>query len=83
MKVTLLNRYVALMFLAFSLSSFVSLAAPVANSDSNSGTEDQIIIVLAIQNNDLANGGTLVASTIDLNPSVTGNQSAFSSANGQ
>ena len=83
MKVTLLNRYVALMFLAFSLSSFVSLAAPVANSDSNSGTEDQIIIVLAIQNNDLANGGTLVASTIDLNPSVTGNQSTFSSANGQ
>lgn len=59
------------------------LAQPTANSDVITGNEDQIITLNAIQSNDLANGGTLVLSTIDLNPALPGLQSGATTTNGQ
>lgn len=68
-------------FLFFS--PFILLAQPNATNDIASGNEDQIISIAAIQSNDLANGGSLVLSTIDLNTTTPGLQSTFSSPNGQ
>ena len=68
-------------FLIFS--PFVVLAQPNASNDIATGNEDQIISIAAIQSNDLANGGSLVLSTIDLNTITPGLQSTFSSPNGQ
>jgi gliding motility-associated-like protein len=68
-------------FLIFS--PFVVLAQPNASNDIATGNEDQIISIAAIQSNDLANGGSLVLSTIDLNTITSGLQSTFSSPNGQ
>lgn len=83
MKLTLPHRLLGLLGFALCLGSMPAYAAPIANNDNSSGNEDQTIVVLAIQNNDLANGGTLLSSTIDLNASLIGNQSTFTSANGQ
>lgn len=72
------------LFLGFLFfSPFFLLAQPIATNDIASGNEDQIISIAAIQSNDLANGGSLVLSTIDLNTSLPGLQSTFSSPNGQ
>lgn len=68
-------------FLFFS--PIILLAQPNATNDIASGNEDQIISIAAIQSNDLANGGSLVLSTIDLNTTTPGLQSTFSSPNGQ
>ena len=72
------------LFLGFlALSPLLSLAQPLATNDAGNGNEDQIININAIQSNDVANGGTLVLSTLDINLSLAGNQSTFTSANGQ
>lgn len=47
------------------LSPFLALAQPSASNDNTSGNEDQPISIAAIQSNDLANGGSLVLSSID------------------
>jgi gliding motility-associated-like protein len=65
------------------LSPFLALAQPSASNDNTSGNEDQPISIAAIQSNDLANGGSLVLSSIDLNTALLGLQSTFTSANGQ
>ena len=65
------------------LSPLFALAQPIATNDIASGNEDQIISVSAIQSNDIANGGTLVLSSIDLNTVLPGLQSTFTSTNGQ
>lgn len=65
------------------LSPIMSLAQPIATNDIASGNEDQIISVSAIQSNDIANGGTLVLSSIDLNIVLPGLQSSVTSTNGQ
>ncbi|MFM1810447.1 MAG: hypothetical protein RLZZ382_1672 [Bacteroidota bacterium] len=65
------------------LSPLFALAQPIATNDIASGNEDQIISIVAIQSNDLANGGTLVTSTIDINTIAPGIQSTFTSPNGQ
>lgn len=80
MKSYPIKQKLALVFLSFS-SLF--LAQPIANNDNASGNEDQIITVNSIQSNDVSNGGTLVLSSIDLNPALPGNQSFATSANGQ
>jgi gliding motility-associated-like protein len=68
-------------FLIFS--PFVVLAQPNASNNIATGNEDQIISIAAIQSNDIANGGSLVLSTIDLNTTTPGFQSTFTSPNGQ
>ena len=57
-------KFLIIGFLIFS--PFVVLAQPNASNDITTGNEDQIISIAAIQSNDLANGGSLVLSTIDL-----------------
>ena len=49
------------------LSPFLALAQPIASNDNATGNEDQPISITAIQGNDLANTGSLVLSSIDLN----------------
>ena len=72
------------LFIGFLLFiPLLSLAQPIATNDVTSGNEDQIISVAAIQSNDIANGGALVLSSIDLNTVLPGLQSTFTSANGQ
>lgn len=61
----------------------IAIAQPLAVNDIGSGNEDQIINLNAIQSNDLANGGTLVLSSIDLNAALAGNQSSATTTNGQ
>ena len=65
------------------LSPFLALAQPIASNDNATGNEDQPISIAAIQGNDLANTGSLVLSSIDLNTALLGLQSTFTSANGQ
>lgn len=65
------------------LSPFLALAQPIASNDNATGNEDQPISITAIQGNDLANTGSLVLSSIDLNTALLGLQSTFTSANGQ
>jgi len=65
------------------LSPFLALAQPIASNDNATGNEDQPISITAIQSNDLANTGSLVLSSIDLNTALLGLQSTFTSANGQ
>jgi gliding motility-associated-like protein len=65
------------------LSPFLALAQPSASNDNTSGNEDQPISIAAIQSNDLANVGSLVLSSIDLNTALLGLQSTYTSANGQ
>ncbi len=65
------------------LSPFIALAQPIASNDNATGNEDQPISITAIQGNDLANTGSLVLSSIDLNTALLGLQSTFTSANGQ
>ena len=65
------------------LSPFIALAQPIASNDNATGNEDQPISITAIQSNDLANTGSLVLSSIDLNTALLGLQSTFTSANGQ
>jgi len=74
-------KFLIIGFLIFS--PFVVLAQPNASNDITTGNEDQIISIAAIQSNDLANGGSLVLSTIDLNTIIPGFQSTFTSPNGQ
>ena len=72
------------LFIGFLLFiPLLSLAQPIATNDVTAGNEDQIISVAAIQSNDIANGGALVLSSIDLNTVLPGLQSTFTSANGQ
>lgn len=76
--------FIQVLFLALILIFPLTLMAqPIASNNVGSGSEDQIITVVAIQSNDMANGGTLVLSTIDLNMATLGNQSSFTSNNGQ
>lgn len=65
------------------LSPLLALAQPNATNDNASGNEDQPITIFAIQSNDIANSGTLVLSSIDLNVALPGFQSNFTSVNGQ
>jgi gliding motility-associated-like protein len=65
------------------LSPFLALSQPIASNDNATGNEDQPISITAIQGNDLANTGSLVLSSIDLNTALLGLQSTFTSANGQ
>lgn len=65
------------------LSPFLAPAQPIASNDNATGNEDQPISIIAIQSNDLANTGSLVLSSIDLNTALLGLQSTFTSANGQ
>jgi gliding motility-associated-like protein len=78
------NPFYKVLFIGFLLFiPLLSLAQPIATNDVASGNEDQIISVSAIQSNDIANGGTLVLSSIDLNTVLPGLQSIFTSTNGQ
>jgi gliding motility-associated-like protein len=65
------------------LSPFLALSQPIASNDNATGNEDQPISITAIQGTDLANTGSLVLSSIDLNTALLGLQSTFTSANGQ
>ena len=76
-------RHVLILFLCSTLCSNNLLAQPAANNDNTSGNEDQLITLYAIQSNDVANGGTLVISSIDLNPALPGLQSAATTPHGQ
>lgn len=70
-------------FVLLLVSPISMFAQPIANNDSGNGNEDQVITVATIQNNDIANASSLVLSTLDINPSLAGNQSSFTSTNGQ
>lgn len=83
MKLNETKKLTALFTLTFSLVSYFSIAAPQANNDLGNGNEDQIITLLGVHSNDIANGGTLMISSIDIDATVAGNQSTFTSANGQ
>ncbi|MFZ9582193.1 MAG: Ig-like domain-containing protein, partial [Crocinitomicaceae bacterium] len=80
-KITIIRQFTKI--LLFILAPASLFAQPVANNDNGTGNEDQVITVTAIQNNDVANASSLVLSSIDINPSLAGNQSSFTSANGQ
>ena len=78
------NPFYKVLFIGFLLFlPLIALSQPIATTDIASGTEDQIISVSAIQSNDIANGGTLVLSSIDLNTVLPGLQSTLTSTNGQ
>lgn len=78
------NPFYKVLFIGFLLFiPLLSLAQPIATNDVASGNEDQIISIAAIQSNDIANGGSLVISSIDINTVLPGLQSTFTSTNGQ
>ena len=78
------NPFYKVLFIGFLLFlPLIALSQPIATTDIASGNEDQIISVSAIQSNDIANGGTLVLSSIDLNTVLPGLQSTVTSTNGQ
>lgn len=80
-KITIIRQFTKILLFILVPASF--FAQPVANNDNGTGNEDQVITVTAIQNNDVANASSLVLSSIDINPTLAGNQSSFTSANGQ
>ncbi|MGV3611969.1 MAG: beta strand repeat-containing protein, partial [Fluviicola sp.] len=57
-------------------------ATPVANDNSATTNEDVVVVLPAIQTNDTDVDGTVVTSTIDLNPVAPGQQTTFTNANG-
>ncbi|MEY3049159.1 MAG: hypothetical protein RL365_1197, partial [Bacteroidota bacterium] len=58
------------------------LCPPIANNDAANGNEDQVVTLTAIQSNDLDSNGTVVISTIDLDPNTPGIQGSYTSTNG-
>ena len=58
------------------------LCPPIASNDAANGNEDQVVTLTAIQSNDLDSNGTVVISTIDLDPNTPGIQGSYTSTNG-